>query len=66
MVQLDFMLDDYPKKLASLMPWIRLEAFLFDRENNRACLDIYNRFVRVKSWDEFYSRIHFFEQSLQK
>lgn len=65
MVDIDFMLDDNPKKLAELIPWIKRVPFLMNRPSNRYCLDAYNRFLRVNSWMDFIRIIKSLEQNTQ-
>lgn len=53
----DYLLDDSPKKIARLEPYIRKQAFLMDTPQNENCVDLKNRFIRVRNWDDFVRKI---------
>lgn len=51
--EFDYLLDDSPKKVGKLQGKIKKQAFLFDSIQNKDCVDIFNRYIRVYSWDDF-------------
>ena len=52
MPNVDFLVDDSPKKLARLSPFVRERLILFSQPHNRGCLDVLRRFHRISNWDE--------------
>jgi len=51
--EVDYALDDSPKKLAELRPYVSNDLFLFDAPHNRNCVDVKGQFVRIDSWRDF-------------
>ena len=49
----DFLLDDSPKKMGKLRNNIQQQAFLFNSEQNKDCVDIFDQWIRVYGWDGF-------------
>ena len=55
--EVDCLLDDYPKKIATLHDSTRLQAFLLDCPWNQHSYDIFNRYKRVRNWPHFIKEI---------
>ena len=53
----DYLLDDSPKKIARLIDNTKKQAFIFESSQNINCVDILNRYVRVKDWEDFLSKV---------
>ena len=51
--EVDYALDDSPKKLADIKAYVDKDLFLFDAPHNRNCVDVKGQFVKINSWRDF-------------
>src|SRR3989344_3586872 len=51
--EVDYFLDDSPRKIANLISYIKQKAFLLSSIYNRNAFDLKNRYIRVSNWDNF-------------
>ena len=54
---IEYILDDYPKKIARLFPYITKRSYLLETPLNKKYINLNRRYRVVKSWPEFVEKV---------